>query len=225
MHIDPSLVQSAKIILSIGTSFLSLSIAAKSIASFVQSDSKTNLIFRSILTTGLVLSFFEVLPHPPVGVSEVHFILGSTLFLMFGLAPTAIGLALGLLLQGLIFAPFDLPQYGMNLTTLLIPLFGMSWIARKTIPASTAYVDIKYPQALRLSLMYQGGIITWVSFWALYGDGFTAKNLSSIASFSLAYLSVVLIEPLVDLATLSVAKRIGKSAVGTGVLQQRVFLT
>jgi hypothetical protein len=33
-------------------------------------------------------------------VSEVHFILGSTLFLMFGAAPAAFGLAIGLLTQG-----------------------------------------------------------------------------------------------------------------------------
>lgn len=223
MHIEPGLVQGAKIALSYGTSLLTLTIAAKSVTSFIRTDGIIGLMLRSVLTTGLVLSFFEVLPHSPVGVSEVHLILGSTLFLMFGLAPTAIGLAMGLLLQGLFFAPFDLPQYGMNVTTLLLPLFGMAWIARKTIPESTAYVDIKYSQTLRLSLMYQGGIITWVGFWALYGDGFTAQNLSSIASFSLAYLSVVLLEPLVDLAALAVAKRIGKTAVNVGVFQQRVL--
>ncbi len=41
----------------------------------------------------------------PVGVSEVHLILGTTLFLMLGAAPAAIGLAAGLLVQGLFFAP------------------------------------------------------------------------------------------------------------------------
>ncbi len=29
-----------------------------------------------------------------------------------------VGLALGLLIQGLLFAPFDLPQYGINVTNL-----------------------------------------------------------------------------------------------------------
>ena len=69
-----------------------------------------SVLGRSALTTALVFSFFQVLPHFPVGVSEVHFILGSTLFLLFGAAPAAIGLALGLLIQGLFFTPFDLPQ-------------------------------------------------------------------------------------------------------------------
>jgi hypothetical protein len=40
-----------------------------------------------------------------VGVSEVHFILGSTLFLMFGAGPAALGLAAGLLAQGLFWLP------------------------------------------------------------------------------------------------------------------------
>src|SRR3546814_15679750 len=84
------------------------------------------LALRSVATTALVFSFFEVLPHYPVGVSEVHLILGSTLFLIFGAGAASIGLAAGLLLQGLFFAPFDLPQYGINVTTLLVPLFAVS---------------------------------------------------------------------------------------------------
>jgi hypothetical protein len=80
--------------------------------------------------------------------------------------PAALGLALGLLVQGLFFAPFDLPQYGMNVTTLLVPLYAMSLLARKIIPEKTAYKDVKYLQALALSTAYQGGIVVWVAFWA-----------------------------------------------------------
>ena len=123
--------------------------------------------------------FFELLPHHPVGVSEVHLILGSTLFLIFGAGPAAIGLALGLLVQGLFFAPFDLPQYGMNVTTLIVPLFAMSLARPAVVPAETAYVDVKYRQALALSTTYQGGIVAWVAFWALYGHGFAAANLAA----------------------------------------------
>ena len=39
---------------------------------------------RGLIATGAVLAFFQLLPHPPVGVSEVHLILGSTLFLTLG---------------------------------------------------------------------------------------------------------------------------------------------
>ena len=49
----------------------------------------STLLSRLICTSLLVFSF-RVLPSSPVGVSEVHLILGSTLFLLFGLVPTAL---------------------------------------------------------------------------------------------------------------------------------------
>lgn len=210
MHIEPGIVEGTKTLLSTGTAALSVGLIAKASWQSIRQGDATSLAMRSVLTTFLVFCFFEVLPHQAVGVSEVHLILGSTLFLLFGAAPAAIGLALGLLVQGIFFAPFDLPQYGMNLTTLLLPLFAMAAIARRVIPKSTAYVDISYSQAIRLSLVYQGGIVSWVGFWALYGQGFGAENLASVATFSIAYLSVILIEPVLDLAVLFGAKSLSR---------------
>jgi hypothetical protein len=112
---------------------------------------------------------------------------------LFGAGPAAIGLALGLLIQGVLFAPFDLPQYGMNVTTLLVPLYAMSLIwPSASFPAHTAYKDVSYKQALALSTSYQGGIVLWVGFWALYGHGFGAENLSQIAAFGAAYMLVII---------------------------------
>ena len=125
---------------------------------------------------------------------------------MFGAAPAAMGLALGLLAQGLLFAPFDLPQYGMNMTTLLVPLFAVSALAKRVITPNTAYVDISYRQALVLSTTYQAGVIAWVGFWAFYGAGFGAENMANVMTFGAAYTLVVLIEPLVDLLVLAGAK-------------------
>ncbi len=65
-----------------------------------------------------------------------------------------------------------------------------------------------------LSTAFQAGIVTWVAFWALYGQGFSAANLYNVGSFSLAYMSVILIEPLVDLAVLAAAKSLRKYADG-----------
>jgi ABC-type Co2+ transport system permease subunit len=141
-----------------------------------------------------------------VGVSEVHFILGSTLFLLFGAAPAAFGLAFGLLFQGIFFEPPDLPQFGMNVTTLLVPLFGIQAIAARIIARNTAYVDLRYRQALALSTTYQAGVIAWVAFWALYGSGFGATNLVNIATFAASYALVIVIEPLADLGVLALAK-------------------
>jgi hypothetical protein len=82
----------------------------------------------------------------------------------------------------------------------------MAVLARKMIPENMAYKDLKYSQTLKLSAAYQGGIIGWVAFWALYGQGFGAENLASVLSFGVAYTSVVLLEPLVDMSVLAGAK-------------------
>ena len=206
MHIEPGLVEGGKIVLSYATATVALAYAAKLSWESLRKDGLPSLLLRAFISSALVFAFFELLPHHPVGVSEVHLILGTTLLLIFGVAPASIGLAVGLLVQGLFFAPDDLPQYGMNVTTLLVPLFAMAALARRIIPASTAYVDIGYGQAFKLSVAYQGGIVVWVGFWALYGQGVGADNLSSIGSFGVAYMGVVLVEPLLDLGVLALAK-------------------
>ena len=155
-----------------------------------------------------------------MGVSEVHLILGSTLFFIFGATPAAIGLALGLLIQGLFFAPFDLPQYGMNVTTLLVPLFGPRLLAGRIIASNTPYVDLKYRQALALSTAYQAGIVAWVGFWAFYGQGFTSGNTIAVASFGAAYMLVIAIEPLADLTILAVAMHRWR---GSLLVERRLF--
>ena len=128
--------------------------------------------FRCLITTIFVFSFFEILPQYPLGVSEVHFIFGATLFLFFGAGATAFGLVAGLSLQGLLFAPSDLPQLYINISTLLFPLFAVSYIAKKIVPSNAAYTDLRYRDVLTLTGIYQGGIILWVAFWCFYGQGF-----------------------------------------------------
>ena len=214
MHIEPGLVADSKIWLSYVTAAGAGGYALKTAVDAVRERGALSLLSRSAMATALVFAFFEVLPHYPVGVSEVHLILGSTLFLIFGVAPAAIGLALGLLVQGLLFAPFDLPQYGMNVTTLLLPLWGIHLLAKRIIPARTAYVDTRYTQALALAAAYQGGIVAWVAFWAFYGHGFSSENLASVGSFGLAYMSVVLLEPLIDLGVLAAAKALSRYSQG-----------
>ncbi|WP_262047675.1 energy-coupling factor ABC transporter permease [Bradyrhizobium sp. Bra78] len=206
MHIEPGIVTGAKLVLSYATGIAAGGVALKLAAETVREQGITSLAARTLATTGLVFTFFEIMPHFPVGVSEVHFILGSTLFLLFGAAPAAFGLAIGLLLQGMFFEPADLPQYGMNVTTLLVPLFAIQAIAARIIARNTAYVDLRYRQALALSTTYQAGVIAWVAFWALYGSGFAVTNLVNIATFAASYALVIVIEPLADLAVLALAK-------------------
>lgn len=206
MHIEPGIVVGAKLALGFVTAAGALGYSAKLAREAIRKDGSAALVVRSILATILVFSFFELLPHVPVGVSEVHFILGSTLFLMFGAGPAAFGLALGLLAQGMLLAPADLPQYGMNVTSLLVPLLAVDALARRVIPADTAYKDVTYAQAFKLSTAYQGGVVLWVAFWAVYGQGVGMENLAEIAAFGASYMAVVMVEPLVDLAILAVVK-------------------
>jgi len=222
MHIEPGLVDGAKITLSYATATGALGYTAKVAWDMVKTDGAASLAIRSVMTTLMVFAYFQVLPHHPVGVSEVHLIMGSTLFLLFGAAPAAIGLAAGLLLQGLLFAPIDLPQFGMNVTSLLVPLFAMAVIAKKIIPAKTAYKDVSYTQALQLSTLYQGGIVTWVMFWAFYGQGFGAANVASVLAFGAAYMTVVIVEPLVDLAVLAGVKTL-HGLKDSGAFEKRLF--
>lgn len=223
MHIEAGVVDGAKLVLSYATGAASIGLACKLAYDAIRNDGGVAaFVTRTIFTSALVFAFFELLPHHPIGVSEVHLILGSTLYLIFGAGPASIGLALGLLIQGLFFAPFDLPQYGMNVTTLIVPLYAMSLIAKRIIPAHTAYKDVRYSQALALSTSYQGGIVLWVAFWALYGQGFTADNLANVTSFGAAYMTVIILEPLVDLGVLAGAKTLHQLS-GSRLFQKRLY--
>ena len=206
MHIEAGVVQGAKMLLSYGTAAAVMGVGAKMAFENIKENGLLSLMIKSIIAISIVFACFEILPHYPIGVSEVHLILGTTLVLIFGIAPAMIGLAGGLIVQGLFFAQFDLPQYGINVTTLLASMLLLNAAIKKIVPAGTAYKDISYKQMLKLSLVWEGSIVTWVAFWAVYGQGFGAENLTEVASFGGAYMTVVLLEPLVDLAVLAGVK-------------------
>lgn len=206
MHIEPGVVDGAKMILSYGTAAAVTVGGLKLVADDLKIHNVMSFALRAVLATVVTLIFFEILPTAQVGVSEVHLIMGTTLLLILGAGPAAVGLAGGLALQSLFFAPTDLPMFTVNVTTLLAPLLVLVFLMRRIVPDRTAYVDLGYAQVLKMSLTYQGGIISWVAFWALYGQGFGAENMAQIATFAAAYLVVVLIEPLFDLAVLAGAK-------------------
>ncbi len=222
MHIEPGVVTGVKLALSYAIAAGSAAYSAKLIAETFKENGLVAFAMRSLLATIAVFVFFQVLPKFPVGVSEVHFILGSTIFLIFGAGPAAVGLASGLLLQGVFFAPADLPQYFMNTTTLLVPLFAVAVIAKRIIAPNTAYVDLKYGQALALSTAYQAGVVAWVAFWAFYGQGFGAETMAAVGTFGAAYMLVIIIEPIADLAVLAGAKAL-RSLENTGLVAQRVY--
>ena len=206
MHIEAGVVLGTKMILSYATAVGVVGLTVKLAIDNIKENGVLSLGLKSLLATITVFIFFQVFPHFPVGISEVHLILGTTIFLVFGVAPALIGLAFGLLVQGLFFAPFDLPQYGINITTLMASMLILNLAVSKIIPKGVAYKDISYAQMLKMSVVWQGAIISWVAFWAFYGQGFGAENLTAVSSFAGAYILVVLVEPLIDLVILSAVK-------------------
>ncbi len=211
MHIEPGVVTGTKMLLGYATAATVIGTSFKLAWENIKENGMVSFILKTIFATVIVFSCFEILPHYPIGVSEVHLILGTTIFLIFGIAPAAFGLILGLLIQGVFFAPFDLPQYGINVTTLLASILLLNVVAKKIIPANTPYKDITYSQLLKLSIVWEGAIVSWVAFWAFYGQGFGAENLHNVFIFGSAYMSVVIIEPLVDMAVLAFVKAFYKS--------------
>lgn len=222
MHIEPGIVHGAKMAFAYATAAGAATYSAKLALDTIRESGVASLAARSAIATVGTLVFFEVLPHFPVGISEVHFILGSTLLLLMGAAPAAIGLALGLLIQGMFFAPTDLPMYFVNLTTLLVPLFAISALAKKVIAPDTRYVDLSYTQALKLSTAYQGGVVAWVAFWAFYGQGVGAETMASVLAFGGAYMLVIIVEPVADLAVLAAAKTL-RGLQGSGLVTPRLY--
>ncbi len=222
MHIEPGVVDGAKMVFAYGTAAAAASYTIKLVADDLRQRAAPSFVLRTIVAAIGVFVFFELLPHFAVGVSEVHFILGTTLLLILGAAPAAVGLMAGLLVQGLFFAPTDLPMYFVNVTTLLVPLFVVHGLAQKMLPRDVAFVDLRYTDVLKLSAAFQGGVVAWVAFWAIYGQGFGAENMTAIASFGAAYMAVVLIEPLVDLAVLAAAKSL-KGMRGSPLVTERLY--
>ena len=84
MHIEPGVVNEAKIILSYATAAGAAGICIKKTMKTLKNSSIAAFAARLFAATLLTIFFFEVLPKFPVGVSEVHFIFGSTLFFYLG---------------------------------------------------------------------------------------------------------------------------------------------
>ena len=109
----------------------------------------------------------------------------------------------------------------MNVTTLIVPLLAVQALAKRLIAPHTPYVDLKYTQVLALSAAYQGGVVAWVAFWAFYGGGFTVESTTAVLSFGAAYMLVIIIEPIADLAVLAGAKSL-RGLSGSGLFTSRL---
>ena len=104
----------------------------------------------------------------------------------------------------------------------MAPLYAVHALAQRIIPGVRAYKDLAYNDLVKLSLAYQTGIVGWVSFWVVYGQGLSLATAESLFTFAVSYLPVVVIEPLVGLALLALAKGAGRDK-ASKLFGSRVF--
>ena len=94
MHIEPGIVAGPKMALAHGTAAAAAAYTARLAIDDLRTHGLASFALRTVIAAIGVFISFEVMPHFAVGISEVHFIFGTTLFLILGAAPAAIGLAL-----------------------------------------------------------------------------------------------------------------------------------
>lgn len=190
MHIEPGMISAAK-----------LAYANVSALALLGFYGRTLLLSPALLLrTAIAALFFSLFMqsfHLPVGPSELHFIGAMTLYLTLGFVPTLCGFGAGLLLQGLLFEPHDLPHLAVNSLSLIMPLIGVH-AARSRF----AMNRLNWQTVLKLDAMYYSGVAGMVAFWLSMSDAST--SVAAWASWASSYLAIVIIEPLLTLATVAV---------------------
>lgn len=203
MHIEPGFISQTKVLLA--------NVAVVAVAATYAKEVilKPAMIIKTILV-GLFFSLFMQIFHLPVGPSEIHFIGAMAVYMVFGFYPTVFGFMIGLLFQGLVFAPTDLAHLAVNSLSLVLPLMAVHYTFGKKIAAGQ---KLNLKTLLKLDAMFYSGVTLMVGFW-LVGSGVT--TLAAWGAFATSYLPVVFVEPIFTLAILTLVKRFDtQSWVGT----------
>ena len=87
---NPGIVDGTKIVLCYATDTACTLDAGRLCLTHIRQERAVSMLLRSAIAAALVFVLFEVFPHVPVDVSEVHLIVGSSLLLILGAVPTAI---------------------------------------------------------------------------------------------------------------------------------------
>jgi cobalt/nickel transport system permease protein len=191
MHIEPGLIAQPKL------AFAAV-VATAVLACYVpQLLRRPALLLRSVLAAVFFACFMQAL-HMKVGPSELHFLGVMPLYLSFGFVPTLLGLALGLLLQGLIFEPQDLVHLAVNSLSLMLPLMVVHYGLAKRLLGAERPLGLKC--LFKLDAAYYGGVLAMVGFWLALGQ--TQTSLADWGVFAAAYAPLIVLEPFVTLAVL-----------------------
>lgn len=207
MHIEPGYVSAAKILIA-NTAAIGL-VAAQGRALLAA----PRLIVRTLIAA-LFFTLFMQSFHLPVGPSELHFVGAMPIYLTLGFVPTLLGFALGLLLQGLLFAPADLVHLGVNTLSLALPLT----LVHAAFGRRLARVDVR--TILKLDAAYYAGVTLMVGFWLAIGE--VATPLAAWATFAASYASIVIAEPLFTWLMVRGLARIEASRIARVCFEYRV---
>ena len=202
MHIEPGYVASAKILAA------NLAAAALLGSQSIHLLKAPQLVVRSLIAGVLFLLFMQAF-HLPVGPSELHFLGAMPLYLALGFVPALFGFAIGLLAQGLLFAPADLVHIGVNTLSLAVPLTLVHATLGKRLLAARARLDLR--AVLKLDAAFYSGVTLMVGFWLAIGE--VATPLSAWLSFASSYAAIVAVEPLLTLLAVHAIARSQHSAV------------
>lgn len=196
MHIEPGFIAQAKIVLAnVAASGVLLAYAKELIKAPAD-------IIRTVLAAIFFTLFMQSF-HVNVGPSELHFVGAMAMYLTLGFVPTLIGFAAGLLLQGLVFTPTDLPHLAVNSLSLIMPLLAVHYtIGRKLREQATT---LNWQQIVKMDAMYYSGVAGMVGFWLLAAD--VATPFAAWATFASSYALIVIAEPIVTYAAVRLLKR------------------
>ncbi|MBF0283809.1 MAG: energy-coupling factor ABC transporter permease [Magnetococcales bacterium] len=196
MHIEPGFIAPVKLVLA---NLGAVAILGRHLPGLLVSP----ILASRTLLAALFFSLFMQSFHLNVGPSELHFVGAMALYLTLGFTPTLFGFALGLLLQGLIFEPGDLPHLAVNSLSLVVPLIAVHHTLGKGLLEGRRSLD--WREIVRLDALYYAGVTTMVGFWLMIGEGETP--FASWVAFAASYLGVVVLEPVVTMTAVRLLKQ------------------
>lgn len=198
MHIEPGYISQAKVILA---NVAALGVVGYYARALIKQPAE---IVRTLLAA-LFFSLFMQSFHMPVGPSELHFVGAMAIYLTLGFVPALFGFATGLLLQGLIFTPTDLPHLAVNSLSLMLPLIAVHYTLGRKLRDAVNGQHVSWGAILKLDALYYSGVTTMVGFWLLVSD--VATPFAAWAAFASAYLAIVAVEPLFTYGVVRLLKR------------------
>lgn len=196
MHIEPGIIAQAKV--------MAANVSATGLLLAYAKDLIRNPadIVR-MLVAAVFFSLFMQSFHVKVGPSELHFVGAMVIYLTLGFVPTLIGFAVGLLLQGVLFEPLDLPHLAVNSLSLIVPLIAVHYTLGRKLREQEAVITWK--NILKLDAMYYSGVTAMVGFWLAISN--VATSFTAWATFASSYLVLVACEPLLTYTALRLLKR------------------